>query len=51
MVDHMSAMDTATYQDELKAAYVKAFAACNGDAAWQKKVVSKKDEIKGAFKS
>lgn len=51
MVDHMSSMEAATNQDELKAAYVKAFAACNGDAAWQKKVVSKKDEIKGRFES
>jgi len=51
MVDHMSAMDAATNQDELKAAYVKAFAACNSDAVWQKKVVSKKDEIKERFSS
>jgi len=51
MVDHMSSMEAATNQDELKAAYVKAFAACNGDAVWQKKVVSKKDEIKGRFES
>lgn len=51
MVDHMSAMDAAADEKELKAAYVKAFAACNGDAAWQKKVVSKKDEIKGRFES
>ena len=46
LVDHLAAIEASTDQDSLKAAYKAAYAACNGDADWQKKVIAAKDKVK-----
>jgi hypothetical protein len=46
LVDHLAAIEASTDQDQLKAAYKAAYAACNGDSEWQKKVISAKDKAK-----
>ena len=46
MTDLFAAIDNATTQDELKIAYKVAYAACDGDKAWQLKVIAAKDEAK-----
>jgi hypothetical protein len=47
MTDLFKAIEAATTQDELKVAYRVAYAACDGDKAWQIKVIAAKDEAKG----
>ena len=47
MTDLFLAIHNAKTQDELKLAYKVAYAACDGDKAWQIKVISAKDEAKG----
>jgi hypothetical protein len=47
MTDLFLAIHNATTQDELKLAYKIAYAACDGDKAWQMKVIAAKDEAKG----
>jgi hypothetical protein len=47
LVDHLAAIEASTDQDQLKAAYKAAYAACNGDSEWQKKVIAAKDKAKG----
>jgi hypothetical protein len=47
MADLFKAIEAATTQDELKLAYKIAYAACDGDKAWQIKVIAAKDEAKG----
>jgi hypothetical protein len=47
MTDLFLAIYNATTQDELKLAYKIAYAACDGDKAWQMKVIAAKDEAKG----
>ena len=46
MTDLFLAIDNATTQDELKLAYKIAYAACDGDKAWQIKVIAAKDKAK-----
>jgi hypothetical protein len=46
LVDHLAAIEASTDQDQLKAAYKAAYAACNGDSEWQKKVIAAKDKAK-----
>jgi hypothetical protein len=47
MTDLFLAIHNATTQEELKIAYKIAYAACDGDKAWQMKVIAAKDEAKG----
>ena len=47
MTNLFLAIHNATTHDELKLAYRIAYAACDGDKAWQMKVIAAKDEIKG----
>ena len=46
MTDLFLAIYNAATQDELKLAYKIAYAACDGDKAWQMKVIAAKDEAK-----
>jgi hypothetical protein len=46
MTELFAAIENATTQDELKLAYKVAYAACDGDKAWQIKVIAAKDEAK-----
>jgi hypothetical protein len=46
LVDHLAAIEASTDQDQLKATYKAAYAACNGDSEWQKKVITAKDKAK-----
>jgi hypothetical protein len=46
IVDHLAAIEASTDQDSLKNAYKAAYAACNGDSEWQKKVIAAKDKVK-----
>jgi hypothetical protein len=46
LVDHLAAIEASTDQDSLKNSYKAAYAACNGDAEWQKKVIAAKDQAK-----
>ena len=46
LIDHLAAIDASTDQDGLKAAYKAAYAACNGNSDWQKKVIAVKDKVK-----
>jgi len=46
LIDHLAAIEASTDQDQLKAAYKAAYAACNGDSEWQKKVIAAKDKAK-----
>jgi hypothetical protein len=39
-------MDETTTLEELQKTYKAAYAAANGDPAWQKKVIARKDEKK-----
>jgi hypothetical protein len=46
MTDLFAAIESASTQDELKLAYKIAYAACDGDKAWQMKVIAAKDKAK-----
>jgi hypothetical protein len=46
LADHLAAIEASTDQDSLKNAYKAAYAACNGNADWQKKVIAAKDKVK-----
>ena len=46
LLDHLAAIEASTDQDSLKNAYKAAYAACNGDSEWQKKVIAAKDKVK-----
>jgi hypothetical protein len=46
LVDHLAAIQASTDQDQLKSAYKAAYAACNGDTDWQKKIIAAKDKAK-----
>jgi hypothetical protein len=46
LADHLAAIEASTDQDSLKNAYKAAYAACNGDSEWQKKVIAAKDKAK-----
>jgi hypothetical protein len=47
MADHLAAIEATTNQDDLKKAYLKAYAYSNGEPVWQKKVIAAKDKMKG----
>jgi hypothetical protein len=49
MADHLLAIQDATDQDTLKAAYQTAYKACGTDANWQKKVIAAKDAKKASL--
>ena len=42
MADHLAAIDASENKEELTKAYAEAFAACEGDSAWQAKVIAAK---------
>ena len=46
MTELFAAIESATTEDELKLAYKIAYAACDGDKAWQMKVIAAKDKAK-----
>ena len=46
ITDLMAAMDETTTLEELQKTYKTAYAAANGDPAWQKKVIKSKDDKK-----
>jgi hypothetical protein len=46
LIDHLAAIEVSTDQDSLKNAYKAAYAACNGNPDWQKKVIAAKDKVK-----
>jgi hypothetical protein len=46
LADHLAAIEASTDQEGLKAAYKAAYAACNGNADWQTKVINAKDIAK-----
>jgi hypothetical protein len=46
LADHLAAIEASTDQEGLKAAYKAAYAACNGNANWQTKIINAKDEAK-----
>jgi len=46
LADLIIAMDECQSLEELQKTYKLAYAACNGDPGWQKKVIAKKDQIK-----
>ena len=50
MVDHITAIQDATDEASLKAAYQAAYKACGTDANWQKKIIAVKDEKKAFLK-
>jgi hypothetical protein len=47
MADHLAAIEATTNQDDLKKAYIKAYAYANNEPVWQKKVIAAKDKMKG----
>jgi hypothetical protein len=47
MADHLAAIEATTTQEDLKKAYVKAYAYANNEPVWQKKVIAAKDKMKG----
>lgn len=49
MTELFDAMNNAKNQEELKLAYLIAYAACDSDKAWQKKVIDCKDARKKAL--
>lgn len=49
MADHLSAIDAATTEEELKAAYLLAYKAAGADAALQKKFIAAKDAKKASL--
>jgi len=50
MIDHLAAIEAASTLEELKNVYGTAYAACDGDKGWQKKVIDAKEKRKGALK-
>jgi hypothetical protein len=50
MADHITAIQDATDEATLKAAYQAAYKACGTDANWQKKIIAVKDEKKAVLK-
>lgn len=50
MADHITAIQDATDETTLKAAYKAAYNACGSDANWQKKIIAEKDAKKASLK-
>ena len=44
MADHIAAIDASANKEELQTTYASAYAACEGDQAWQAKVIKAKAE-------
>lgn len=51
VADLMAAMDETTTLEELQKTYKAAYAAANGDPAWQKKVIARKDAKKSTLEA
>lgn len=49
MADHLAAIEAATTEEELKAAYLPAYKAAGNDANWQKKLIAAKDAKKASL--
>lgn len=49
MADHLAAIDSCADLASLKTVYNAAYAACDGDAIWQAKVIAAKDKCKKAL--
>jgi hypothetical protein len=47
MADLLAAIEATTTEEDLKKAYVKAYAYANGEPTWQKRVIAIKDKMKG----
>jgi len=50
MLDYIAAIQATTTVDELKNIYIEAFAACDGNKAWQTKMIAAKDAKKKVLK-
>ena len=50
MLDYLSAIEATTSLDQLKDIYIEAFAACQGNKAWQTKMIAAKDAQKKELK-
>ena len=50
MADHLLAIQDAASMEDLKNVYIAAYAACDGDKGWQKKVMEAKEKRKGELK-
>ena len=50
MADHLIAIQDAANMEDLKNVYIAAYAACDGDKGWQKKVMDAKEKRKGELK-
>jgi hypothetical protein len=47
MADHLAAIEATTTEEDLKKAYIKAYAYANNEPVWVKKVIAAKDKMKG----
>ena len=50
MLDYLSAIEVTTSLEQLKDIYIEAFAACDGNKAWQTKMIAAKDAKKKELK-
>lgn len=50
MLDYIAAIEATTTLDELKDIYIRAFADCDGNKAWQAKMIAAKDAKKKGLK-
>ena len=50
MLDYISAIEATITHDELKDIYIRAFADCDGNKAWQTKMIAAKDAKKKVLK-
>ena len=50
MLDYIAAIEDTTTVDELKNIYIEAFAACDGNKAWQTRMITAKDAKKKVLK-
>ena len=50
MLDYISAIEATITLDELKDIYIRAFAACDGNKAWQTRMITAKDAKKKVLK-
>jgi hypothetical protein len=47
MADLLAAIEATTTEEDLKKAYVAAYAYANNEPTWQKRVIAIKDKMKG----
>ena len=50
MIDYIAAIEATTSLEQLKDIYIEAFAACDGNKAWQTKMIAAKDARKKELK-